>query len=246
MTATEPSPAATLHFTYRAPTREFTPEEVDLLELKAARRALLNLRTLLHGEPMRELLRRQIEAADKQWREWLAASNGKWREVRLDMGVDGFTATQMVRTLAALQSQGPWGVDRDQFMIKFMYPMHPEHYVNPPYEVGGIVETLGGMPTRLRLAPRQLDEMPHFVQKVADESYPLKQCANGELDDGTTVGYLFHQYKDTPTGCDLIFRGFGPAAAPDFVVEEHEQHFAVEFRNFINNLATSAAKTGAA
>lgn len=245
MTTTEVSPAATLKFTYRAPTREFTSEEVDLLELKAARRALLNLRTLLHGEPMRELIRAQVEAADKQWKEWLAASNGKWREVRLDLGVEGFSATQMVQTLAALQSQAAGGGDRDEFMIKFMYPMHPEHYVNPPYEVGGIVETLGAMPTRLRLAPRQLDDMPDFVQKVADESYPLKQCANGELDDGTTVGYLFHQYKDTPTGCDLIFRGFGPAAAPDFVIEEHEEHFAVEFRNFISNLAATAAKTGA-
>ena len=245
MTATELSQAAKLKFTYRAPHREFTPEEVDLLELKASRRALLNLRTLLHGEPMRKLIGEQMEAADKRWKELLAASKGAWREVRLDMGVEGFSATQMVQTLAALQSQAAGGNGKDEFTIKFMYPMHPEHYTTPDNEVGGIIETLGAMPTRLILAPRQLDEMPDFVQKVADESYPLKQVAEGQLDDGTTVGYLFHQYKDTPTGCDLIFRGFGPAAAPDFFIEEHEEHFAVEFRNFIRNLAASASRNGA-
>ena len=248
MTATQLSPAATLRFTYRTPTGEFTPEEIDQLELKASRRALLNLRTLLNGEPMRQLLREQMDAADKQWKKWLAASNGEWREVRLDMRVEGLTATQFVQGMAALQSKAlAAGSDgKDEFMINFMYPMHPEHYSPPAGDVGGIIETLAAMPTRLILVPRQLEDMPDFVQKVADKSYSFKQCAEGQLEDGTTVGYLFHQYKDTPTGCDLIFRGFGAKAAPDLVVEEHEEHFAVEFRNAILNVAANAAKRGAA
>jgi hypothetical protein len=244
MATTVQPETAELKFTYRAPQREFTPEEVDLLELKASRRALLNLRTLLHGEPMRELLREQMDAADKQWKEWLAASNGAWKEVRLDMSVEGFTATEFVQGMAAMQSQAAGSNGKDDFVITFMYPMHPEHYAVPPQ--GGVVETLSGMPTRLILVPKQLGDMPDFVQKVADESYPLKQCAEGQLEDGTTVGYLFHQYKDTPTGCDLIFRGFGAAAAPDYSIEEHEEHFAVEFRNAIRNVAARASRSGAA
>ena len=236
MTTAVQSAAETLKFTYRTPHRDFTPEEVDLLELKASRRALLNLRTLLNGEPMRELLREQMDAADQQWKEWLAASNGSWREVRMDMTVEGFTATEFLTGIVAMQAGG-----QDDFMIKFMYPMHPEHYCAPGHEVAGIVETLGRMPTRLILSPQQLDGMPDFVQRLADESYPLKMCAEGLLQDGTTVGYLFHQYRDTPTGCDLIFRGFGPSAGPDYASEEHEEHFAVEFRNAIRNVAANAA-----
>ena len=50
--------------------------------------------------------------------------------------------------------------------------------------------------------------------------FPFKQCVEGELADGTRVGDLFHQYKDSPTGCDLIFRGFGAAVAPDYGIED--------------------------
>jgi hypothetical protein len=222
---------------------------VDAWELKAARRALNNLKTLLYGERMRQLLKEQMAESDARVKEIVAASNGVFRECRVDVTVKGLTATQFAeaisRTLASL-SKAATGTPAEQVeRTTTLLSSHPEHYVLPPYTGinPGIVETIGGHPTRLKTLPP--DDLPAFVTSAESDSYPIKQPARVELDDGTVMGWLLHQYRDTEAGCEFILRVWWPAAAPDIFFEEHAQHFAVEFRNFIRmaaaDLATSSA-----
>ncbi len=238
--------AAKVTVSGRTPNGDYTDETCDAWELKASRRALKNLRTLLHGEPMRELLRAQIEEHDAKIRDVIAASNGEFLECRIDMDVEGFTATQMMQEQMARMQQSAGPSAKDDFVLNLFYPMHPEHYAVPPYESGGVIETTGGLPTRARLVNLQFTELPEFAQKYADEAYPYKQCARGELDDGSVCGYILHEYRDTPTGAHLIFRGLFPAATPQIYFDDHYEHFAVEFRNHVRNLADRAQASGAA
>jgi hypothetical protein len=239
--------SSSLRFKYRTSAGVFGDEAVDGWELKAARRALKNLKTLLHAEPMRELLRDQIEAADRRCKEIVAASKGEFRECRTDINVEGFSATQMMQGMSlVMQLAAQGGKAMDEYLINFGYPMHPEHYVAPPYQGIGIVETLGGMPTRMRVVPLQLKDLPAFVQALAEESYPYKSGARAELDDGTVWAWLLHEFRDTDTGSDLILRVLWPAAAPEAYFDDHSEHFAIEFRNIIKSLASEALEGGTA
>lgn len=107
------------------------------------------------------------------------------------------------------------------------FPCHPEHYALPPYV--GVVETMGGIPTRSRV--KVIDDAPEFVSRFVDESYPLRVTGAGELDDGAIFTYVLQQFKDTDTGMEANLRIWYPAACPPAYIEEHAQHYAVEFRN---------------
>jgi hypothetical protein len=224
---------------------------VDAWELKAARRALRNLKTLLYGERMRQLLQEQMAEADRRVKEILAVSHGEFRECRVDVIVKGLTATQFIEAMASAL-KGLMGTPSETVEVgPKLLSSHPEHYVFtqaliPPYQ--GIVETIGGLPTRLKtVVPPDVspDDLPAFVASAASDAYPIKQPSRIELDDGTVMAWLLHQYRDTEAGCEIILRVWWPAAAPDIFFDEHAQHFAVEFRNFIRmaaaDLATSSA-----
>jgi hypothetical protein len=110
--------------------------------------------------------------------------------------------------------------------------MHPEHYIPNPFPGSmGIIETLGAMPTRLRIVPTE--DVPDFVSATADDAYPIKTPVRAELADGTLFAWIFHEFRDTPEGGDIILRVWWPDAAPEVFFEEHAQHFSVEFRRIL-------------
>lgn len=216
-----------------------TDATVDAWELKAARRALRNLKTLLHGEPMRELLAEQIVAADARAQEILAGSNGEFRECRVDVTVKGLSATQFAQSMTSKMPLLAAGTPAQaaEVATSWVYPAHPEHYVVPPYM--GIVETLGGFPTRVRII--LTDDLPPFVTSCADDSYPTKMGFRAELDDGSVFAWLLHEFRDTEAAGDIVLRVLFPATAPDVYFDEHAEHFAVEFRNWIRAAAADIA-----
>ncbi|KAK0320545.1 hypothetical protein LTR82_008258 [Friedmanniomyces endolithicus] len=57
-----------------------SPGEVDAWELKAARRGLQNLKTLLEGQAMLDLLTKQIEEGDAYFKGIIAKSKGQFNE----------------------------------------------------------------------------------------------------------------------------------------------------------------------
>ncbi|TDD95841.1 hypothetical protein [Actinomadura rubrisoli] len=204
---------------------------VDRWELKAARRALMNLKTLAGGQRMMELLAEQIDAGDRFHRELVAASGGTYRESRADLTVRGLSGTDLA---AWFRSQ----LTANGFEDRVFFAAHPEHYVQPP-NYTGLVETIGGHTTRFKVALGR--ELPPPVRAYADPSYPLTLgTASFTLDDGTPVAYALHQARDTDTGADVALRIIYPSAAPDSMIEGHCEHLAIEFRNWIRNAAAAA------
>lgn len=211
--------------------RTFGESAVDQWELKAARRALRNLKELSRGRVMLDLLAEQIEAGDRFHKKLIDDSDGSYRESRTDLIVRGLSATDLVDWY---QSQIATGDFEDKL---FLLTAHPEHYVEP-LEYPGMVENIGGYPTRFRV--QVAGSIPSAVSEFLDPAYPLTLAtARLSLDDGTPFAYCLHQARDTEVGADVAVRVVYPAAAPDSMIDGHCEHLAIEFRSWIRNAAAT-------
>ncbi|KAK4897050.1 hypothetical protein LTR49_028063 [Elasticomyces elasticus] len=205
-----------------------SPSEVDAWELKAAGRGLLNLKTLLEGERMLELLAEQIAKADA-YMSLIAESKGQFKESRIDFKAKGITSAQFLEWFKVMG--GRQTVEgRRQFFLETMAPAHPEHYALGPYPMG-IVETIGHYICRVRVDTRV--EIPDFVRAYGDASYDKKLPVTCFLDDGTIFFYGFQELRDSEEGCDFRFRIIFPAASPQSLFDERTEHLAIEFRSWI-------------
>jgi len=216
-----------------ATTDEWTVDDagIDRFELEASRRVLANLRAELYGQKMWDLLGEQIDAAEKQFQQWYADSNGQYRGGRVKLHLRGITADELMA--AFMQILGPAmadGEERRRGSINGVFPAHPEHYGLSVEGPGG-VETMGGMPTLTFPAYVGDDEVPDFIAPLVDSSYDISRVGRGLLRDGSVQSYVLQQLKDVGGDLEASLHIWYPAACPDSVVKEHLQHYAVEFRN---------------
>jgi hypothetical protein len=175
---------------------------------------------------MLKLLEPQIREADTYYKSLLAASNGQFRESRTDLHIKGITATQIQDARKRWLSSGE-SAHFEQMMLQ----AHPEHYCLPPYEGEGIVEVIGEHMARLRVRP--FTDVPQFVLDYGDPDFSFKKPTVLELDDGTVLSYILHEFRDTADGCDIILRLLLPMAMPETGIREHAEHLAIEFRSGI-------------
>lgn len=221
-------PDRELTITARTPAGSFTESAIDEWELKAARRCLMNLKTLLAGQPMMDLLADQIAAGDQFHKELINASGGTYRQARTDLTVHGLSGTDFISWFASALSSG--------FEKALNRAAHPEHYVEPPQYPAGIVETIGGYPTRMKVCPG--GDLPSAISDYLDSDYPLTiGVAVLRLDDDTPVAYAVHQARDTAIGSDIALRILYHSAAPDAMIEGHREHLAIEFRKYLQAAA---------
>ncbi|KAI8888331.1 hypothetical protein K501DRAFT_282837 [Backusella circina FSU 941] len=204
--------------------------EVDSWELKASRRALRNLKTLLAGQPMLDLLRNQIEEADAYYKDIIAKSNGQYKESRIDLQAKGISLAQFMAWWKVWMAELQNPEIKQKVFLDTMVPAHPEHYTLPSYGAG-IVETIGEHVARVEIKPCM--DPPDFVKAYGDPTY-THLPAIGTLEDGSILFYILQEIRDSEDGCDFRLRLIFPAAAPQVFFDEHAQHLAIEFRSFIN------------
>ncbi|KAG2194444.1 hypothetical protein INT46_011340 [Mucor plumbeus] len=204
--------------------------EVDSWELKASRRALKNLKTLLAGQPMLDLIQNQIEEANTYYKDIIAKSNGQYRESRIDLKAKGITLAQFMEWWKVWMANMENPEIKQQVFLDTMSSAHPEHYALPSNS-GGIVETIGEHIARVHIKPCM--NPPDFVREYGDPTY-LHLPAIGTLDDGSILFYILQELRDSEEGCDFRLRLLFPASAPQVFFDEHAEHLAVEFRSFIN------------
>lgn len=209
---------------------------LDKWELEASRRALANLRTLLYGQPMLDLLNDQLEAHDEEFRGYVAASNDEWSECHVKLNAEGVTLDEVLpvigKSMAAMGADGATGFEEKREAVEsVIFPIHPEHYSVLP-EVRG-VETMGGTPFRTMLYRATTDEAPEWLVSKMDSSYALSNVGRSTLKDGTPHTWVMQQFKDTDTGVEFDLHVWYPKACPPVYVEEHGQHFPIEIRGLL-------------
>lgn len=222
----------TLSLEYSYPNGQaVSSNDVDSWELKASRRALKNLKTLLAGQQMLDLLAPQIAEADAYYKEIITKSNGEYKESRIDLKAKGLKVADFMDWWKEWMGELSNPEIKQKTFLETMVPAHPEHYALPPYP-SGIVETIGEHIARVQIKP--IFDPPAFVKAYGDPSYqPLS--AIGTLDDGSVLFYILQELRDCPEGSEFRLRLLFPAAAPQVFFEEHAEHLAVEFRSFITS-----------
>lgn len=209
--------------------RNLSNNEIDVWELKSARRGLRNLKTLLEGQPMLDLLAKQIEEGDAYFKSIIARSNGQFKESRVDFSAKVISSSQFMEWFTGVDVKGICKDTRRPY-LDIMAPAHPEHYSLGSYPLG-IVETIGDHICRVRI--EMIPEIPDLVLEYGDPAYEKKHAVTCSLDDGATFFYGFQEFQDIEDGFDLRMRIIFPAASPQIVFYEYNEHLAIEFRSFI-------------
>jgi hypothetical protein len=205
--------------------------DIDTWELKASRRALKTLKSLLSSQEMLSLLEPSIKEADIYYKTIIAQSHGEYKESRIDLKAHGLKVSHFMdwwkEWMADLQNPET----KQKTFLETMVPAHPEHYVLPPYP-SGVVETIGEHIARVQIKP--IFDPPAFVSAYEDASYqPLSVI--GTLDDGSVLFYILQELRDCDEGSEFRLRLLFPAAAPQVFFDEHAEHLAVEFRSFVTS-----------
>ncbi|KAM0714088.1 hypothetical protein Q7P37_011052 [Cladosporium fusiforme] len=223
---------STLNLEYSWPNgHPVSSTDVDSWELNASRRALRNLKTLLAGQSMLDLLNPQIEEADAYYKGIIEKSEGQYKESRIDLKANGITVASFLDWWKEWMGELQDTEIKQQTFLDTMVPAHPEHYALPPYP-SGIIETIGEHIARVQIKP--VFDLPDSIRAYGDASYkPLS--AIGTLDDGSILFYILQELRDCEGGCEFRLRLLFPAAAPEVFFEEHAEHLAVEFRSFITS-----------
>lgn len=191
---------------------------IDAFELFSARRALTLLKNKLGREKLLELLREEITAGDAFLRAHLERSAGEEATGTTTLRAHGITAAEFTSWFARAFA-------REDVMVAG----HPEHYAihAEPGRNVNIVETLG-------------EYVCSFFMRKWDESgipepsaKPAGRRSQMLLEDGTVVGSISNAFDEEPDGFTARLSVTLPATCAPDVVDQHLEHFAVEFRTWI-------------
>lgn len=196
---------------------EDTDATIDGFELFSARRALELLKRKLGRERLLDLLHEEIDAGDAFLRDHLERSGSAEASGTTTLRAHGITAAEFGAWLGAAFA-------RDDVMLAG----HPEHYSihAEPGQLVNIVETLD-------------DQVCSFFMRPWDDSVtveqglPVERRSHMLLADGTVVGSIGNVFEEGPDGFTARLSVTLPATCAPEVIEQHLEHFAVEFRTWI-------------
>ena len=208
---------------------EADDRNIDRYELDSARRALRLLKGNLGPERLHALVSEQVAQGNAFFREHAKRSGGEKATGKITIEADGLAPADF----AAWMSRA---FARQDVLIG----AHPEHYLAASGDPRGphIVETLD-------------DYVVGFYISAWDESEvasPDGENAHGRLavlkldDDGTVFGSVSTAFHEAPHGMSAELSVTLPITSAPSAIEQHLQHFAVEFRSWMLLAAAETRK----
>jgi hypothetical protein len=195
-------------------------------ELLFARRALLALKESLGADGIKSALAARIIDSEDWWRHQLDRN-------RINVGAAAYKPARIVLAVSGLSAEEflDWFTGEQRNAQSYAIDAEPEHFrlfENPPFLE--MIENLGPHITefRIKLGP---SDFAWLADAILND-HPIKMTGSAQLNDGTTIAHILHQFKTTSTGFMANLAIYFPASVPDLFVEQHQQHLAVEFRNW--------------
>ncbi|EJO17818.1 hypothetical protein HMPREF1150_1059 [Streptococcus sp. AS14] len=108
----------------------------------------------------------------------------------------------------------------------------PDHYALQPHgDKLEVIETAGNslLPTQFFLDLGAEDE----IEEPRDASSPFQTVGAASLADGSNIGGIRHQFRDTEKGLEARFCVEFPSLCPDSLIKEHQLHLAAEWSRWI-------------
>jgi hypothetical protein len=205
---------------------------IDGYELFGARRALALLKDKLGRDRILDLLADEIAGGDAFLHDHVDRSHGEEATGTTTLRAHGITAGEFTGWLARAFA-------REDVMLAG----NPEHYsihAEPGQNVN-IVETLHDQVCSFFMRP-------YDASIVLDQELPAGKPAERRshmlLADGTVVGSIANAFDEEDDGFSVRLSVTLPATCAPEVIEQHLEHFAVEFRTWILRAAIELAADG--
>lgn len=196
---------------------------IDGFELFSARRALKLLKDKLGRERLLELLHQEIQAGDDHLRDHLKRSAGQEVTGTTVLRARGITAAHFTAWLSR-------AFGREDVLLA----AHPEHYSihHAPGSDVNVVETLGEHVCSFFMRPWDDSAVTAQQPPSADGAGANARRSHMVLGDGTLVGSVSTAFDQDGDGLTARLSVTLPGTCGP-LVEQHLEHFAVEFRTWI-------------
>lgn len=209
---------------------EGTDTTIDGFELFSAHRALELLKRRLGRPALLALLADEIAEGEAYLRDHLARSAGAEASGTTVLRAHGISATGFGGWLGAAFA-------REDVMVAG----HPEHYAihAEPGRLVNVVETLDTHVCSFYMRP--WNDSVSGVQAPAGPGAATRR-SHMLLADGTVVGTIANTFEEESDGFTLRLSVTLPATCAPAAVEQHLEHFAVEFRTWILRAVAEGAR----
>lgn len=152
-------------------------------------------------------------------------SGGKRKFAKVEIRADGITAENASYWVNKINLNEQY----DQQYTRVNLAACPDHYVLrcTNKKALEVVECNGNYPTPFRFFITYGDETG--LKAPRDLSFPYQSVGAAWTEDGTLIGGVRHQFKDTDTGFVVHLCVEFPSMTPWFIVKKHQLHMAAEF-----------------
>lgn len=201
------------------------PEKATLLEMSEK---LTEWKVQLSDDEIRKILKKRLIFSTYVMKIASILSGEKRRTARTTILAKGITADRFSQILDSLM------VEATTENRKVNLSVYPEHYVLTPDENGvlEVIETTGNAPIPVQFFITFGDE--RGLTEPKNPQFTHQSAGVAKLKDGTMMGGVRHQFRDTSSGIECRLAVEFPALCPKTIVKAHQMHLAVEFSNWLS------------
>lgn len=174
-------------------------------------------------EEMYDKLKGKLKLSEAIMRMGAKLSGSKRKFSQTEIYVEGLTAKEAIRGIDDLMLNACDENDRVNLSAC------PDHYALRPIGENEleVIETTGNAPVPVQFFIVFDDETG--LQTPRDITYPYQSVGVARMKDGTVIGGVRHQIKDTETGMKIKLSVEFPALTPTSILKSHQMHLACEF-----------------
>lgn len=166
-----------------------------------------------------------------KWSQYLMKWAAKWskkprKRAVVTIFASGLTAASFSKKLEKLM------LEKTNVHKRVNLGTCPDHYAMQPHGSKlEVIETAGNspLPTQFFL---KLDGEAE-IEEPRDASYPFQTVGAASLANGSNIGGIRHQFRDTEKGLEARFCVEFPSLCPDSLIKEHQLHLAAEWSRWI-------------
>ena len=196
-------------------------DEIDRLDIE-----LSEVKKSMSYDEIVSLIRHKLLIGEIGMKLAVIFSFGKRRTSKATIYADGIHVDKLGGMIDSLMME-----DTEEHR-KVNLSVSPDHYAlvsrGSTLEV---IETTGNMPVPTQFFITFNEETG--LQTPRDKSFPYQSVGIAKLKNGTIIGGVRHQFRDTATGIEARTLVEFPAICPKIVLREHQKHLAAEWSGWI-------------
>lgn len=192
-------------------------------------RQLTDLKIKLSSDDMRQRLNSKLIVSERLMKLARILSGEKRSAAKTIIYAEGLTAEDVSSALDKLM------LEATEENRRINLAVCPDHYVLHPHKgILEVIETAGNSPLPTQFFITFNDETG--LKEPRNLDYTHQSVGVAKLKDGTVVGGVRHQFKDTPTGIKARLLVEFPAICPKSLLRAHQKHLAAEWSGWLTHI----------